>query len=343
MNRAAEHDHGLAALDAALTEANLAPLSAYLHDPDVYEIRINKFGQVVCVTSNERRLIVDEAITHDYLYALTDYLLNLNGLPRTPVSYVTLPGGERGTFCWPPAVLEGTVLVAIRKHLPVSKSLRQLKTEGRFKKTKFRKQSEQLALEPFEQQLLALCEAGDVEGFLSLAVKTKRNVAIAGPTGSGKTALTRSLMDEVPTGDRVMLLQDTHEIDDARLDEVGYLMYGAEADGRMSPRDCLKLCMRLSPDRIFLAELRDDAAWDYLASANTGHPGGIFSTHADSAASTPARIATLVKASEIGRALDYEVIMKTITTTLDVVVYMENREVLEILYDPVAKKKAMAF
>ena len=110
----------------------------------------------------------------------------------------------------------------------------------------------------------------------------------------------------------------------------------------MSARECLKLCMRLSPDRIFLTELRDDAAWDYLAGANTGHPGGIFSTHADSAASTPARIATLVKASEIGRALDYDVIMKTINTTLDVVVYMEKREVLEILYDPMFKKQAMA-
>ncbi|WWL46371.1 hypothetical protein V5O39_32410 (plasmid) [Pseudomonas parakoreensis] len=50
----------------------------------------------------------------------------------------------------------------------------------------------------------------------------------------------------------------------------------------------------------------------------------------------------MVKASEIGRALDYDVIMKTINTTLDVVVYMEKREVLEILYDPMFKKQAMA-
>lgn len=178
------------------------------------------------------------------------------------------------------------MLMSIRKHLPVSKSLSQLAQEGRFAKVRHRKQSEQFMLEPFEEELLELLEKGDVEGFLTQAVKTKRNIAVAGPTGSGKTTLTRSLMGAVPTIERVLLMEDTHEIDDNRLDEVGYLMYG-EGDGRMSARECLKLCMRLSPDRIFLTELRDDAAWDYLAGANTGHPGGIFSTHADSAASTP--------------------------------------------------------
>jgi type IV secretion system protein VirB11 len=78
------------------------------------------------------------------------------------------------------------MLMSIRKHLPVSKSLAQLAQEGRFAKVRHRKQSEQ-PLEPFEEELLALLEKGDVEGFLTLAVKTKRNIAVAGPTGSGKT------------------------------------------------------------------------------------------------------------------------------------------------------------
>ncbi|MCT7233130.1 pilus assembly protein CpaF, partial [Salmonella enterica subsp. enterica serovar Oranienburg] len=72
--------------------------------------------------------------------------------------------------------------MSIRKHLPVSKSLAQLAQEGRFAKVRHRKQSEQFSLEPFEEELLALLEKGDVEGFLALAVKTKRNIAVAGPT-----------------------------------------------------------------------------------------------------------------------------------------------------------------
>ncbi|SAL77131.1 type II secretion system protein E [Caballeronia telluris] len=99
--------------------------------------------------------------------------------------------------------------------------------------------------------------------------------------------------------------------------------------------------MRLSPDRIFLTELRDDAASDYLTGANTGHLGGIFSTHANNAAMTFARNATLVKASEIGRTMDYDVILKTVITTVDVVIYMPDREVNEIYYDPAYQRRQL--
>nr|AAD29043.1 TraG homolog [Pseudomonas putida] len=338
MDIATERDLALADMDMALRR-ELRPLRKYLDDPEVFEIRENKFGQVVCDTP--KVLHADPRITYDYLWALNDHLLSLNGLGRTPISYVKLPDGSRGTFCWPPATVEGTMLMSIRKHLPVSKSLAQLAQEGRFAKVRHRKQSEQFSLEPFEEELLALLEKGDVEGFLTLAVKTKRNIAVAGPTGSGKTTLTPLADGGGATVERVLLMEDTHEIDDNRLDEVGYLMYG-EGDGRMSARECLKLCMRLSPDRIFLTELRDDAAWDYLAGANTGHLGA-FSRRTLTA--RPALLAYRHVGKGLRKsvgALDYDVIMKTINTTLDVVVYMEKREVLEILYDPMFKKQAMA-
>ena len=327
--------------DVALTKANMLPLQKYLDDPSVFEVRVNKFGQVVCDTTDGRRLVDDAAIDETYLDGLTDHLLHINRLPREPISYVVLPDGARGTFCWPPAVVEGTVLITIRKHLPVTKTLEQLQAEGRFRKVRTRKLDQQLYLEPFEEELMGYLSEDDIVSFMRRAVQTKRTICVVGPTGSGKTTLTRSLLIEVPTNERVILMEDTHEVTNDHLDEIGYMLYG-DQEGRLSARECLKACMRLSPNRIFLTELRDDAAWDYLASANTGHPGGIFSTHADSATATPARIATLVKASEVGRLLDYDVIMKTIVTTLDVVVYMEDREIVEILYDPLAKKKAMA-
>ncbi|CAB3775056.1 ATPase, T2SS/T4P/T4SS family [Paraburkholderia humisilvae] len=100
--------------------------------------------------------------------------------------------------------------------------------------------------------------------------------------------------------------------------------------------------MHLSPDRIFLTELRDDAAWDYIKSANAGHPGGIFSTHSSSAAETPGRIADLVKSSEVGRMLDYDMILRTIHATIDVIVYMKDWDVVELLYDSLFKKKSAA-
>jgi type IV secretion system protein VirB11 len=318
----------------------MGPLQQFFDDPAVFEVRINKFGEVVTDTVAGRIYHAVNEVDYDYVESLTDHLLHNNELGKQPVNNVILPDGSRGVICLPPAVVPGTTLCAFRKHLPVTKTLQQLLLEGRFKNWKHRTAADLIRLDPVEEELLRLLKADDVVGFLSLAVRCKRNIVVAGSTGSGKTTLTRTLLDEVPEDERVLLMEDVHEITGTKQREIGYMLYGAQ-EGRLSPQECLKTAMRLSPDRIFLTELRDDAAWDYLASANTGHPGGIFSTHSDDAASTPARIATLVKASEVGRLLDYDVIMKTINTTLDVVIYMKNREITEIMYDPLAKKQAM--
>ncbi|MXE85575.1 pilus assembly protein CpaF, partial [Escherichia coli] len=77
-------------------------------------------------------------------------------------------------------------------------------------------------------------------------------------------------------------------------------------------------------------------------SLNTGHPGGITSTHADDAKSTFSRIALLIKQTGVGQTLDYDVIMKTLYTTIDVVVYMEHRQIVEVLYDPAFKKAQLS-
>jgi type IV secretion system protein VirB11 len=268
-------------------------------------------------------------------------LLNANGLPRRPVNDVLLPDGSRGVICWPPAVLEGTVLIAIRKHLAVDKSLEELDAEGRFRKLQIRTFADSFKLTPFEEDMLALRDKGDIVAFLKAAVVGRLNIAVAGATGSGKSTFTRSLLKYVPRSERVLILEDTHEVGSDDHDEIGYLVYG-EQEGRLSARECLKTTMRLSPDRIFLTELRDDAAWDYIKSANTGHPGGIFSTHSNSAAETPSRIADLVKSSDVGRMLDYDMILRTIHATLDLIIYMKDWDVVELLYDPLFKKQNAA-
>jgi hypothetical protein len=67
--------------------------------------------------------------------------------------------------------------------------------------------------------------------------------------------------------------------------------------------------------RIFLAELRGDEAWKYVGSANTGHPGSITTTHANNALQTYQRMGTLIKQSEVGLALDQDMINRTLYST----------------------------
>ncbi|MCI1047053.1 Flp pilus assembly complex ATPase component TadA [Caballeronia zhejiangensis] len=318
----------------------LAPLLRYLDDPDIFEVRVNKFGQVVTARADGRELHDESAITPAYVNNLTNTLLSYNGLGPSPIMDVKLPNGTRGVIVRPPAVLEGTVLICFRKHLQVSKGLEQLRDEGRFENAKRRTIEDMLKLDPVEETLLRLLDRDDVVQFMREAVRSKKNICVSGKTGSGKSTLTRTLLAEVPPSERVLLLEDVHEVQADKQYEVGYMMYGKQ-EGRVSAKECLTAAMRLSPDRIFLTELRDDAAWDYLTGANTGHPGGIFSTHADNAATTFARIATLVKASDVGRTIDYDVILKTVITTVDIVIYMAEREVKEIYYDPAYRRRQL--
>ncbi|HGA2320503.1 TPA: ATPase, T2SS/T4P/T4SS family [Pseudomonas putida] len=332
---------GTTEYDARLVKANMVPFQRFMDDPEVFEVRINKFGQVVCDTVKGRKIYTEPAMTENYLNSLLDFMLHQNGLDKTAANYVEFPDGSRGTFCVPPAVVDGSMLVAIRKHLPVSKTLEDLEAENRFAGFRHCKSTDDVTLASHEQHLLELLASGRVVDFFRLGVQSKLNICIAGSTGSGKTVLTRTLLAEVPVEERVILLEDTHEISNALQHEVGFMLYGNQK-GRLSPQECLKACMRLSPDRIFLTELRDDAAWDYLCMSNTGHPGGVFSTHASSASLTKTRIAQLVKQSSVGAQLDWEVITSTVNMAIDVVVYMEKRQIVEILYDPLDKKKRMS-
>jgi type IV secretion system protein VirB11 len=110
-------------------------------------------------------------------------------------------------------------------------------------------------------------------------------------------------------------------------------MYGATR-GRVSPTDSLAACMRLSPDRIFLAELRGPETWDYLAALNTGHPGSVTTTHANSAADTFNRLAVLIKQSPTGGNLDLETIQAFLRQTVDIVLYFERFRLKELWFEP---------
>ncbi len=94
---------------------------------------------------------------------------------------------------------------------------------------------------------------------------------ICGETGSGKTVLTRALLKSLHKDERVIILEDVHEVTVDHVVEAVYMMYGdAGKIDRVSATDALRACMRLTPGRIIMTELRDDAAWDYLKALNTG-------------------------------------------------------------------------
>ena len=116
--------------------------------------------------------------------------------------------------------------------------------------------------------------------FIKRSVREKKNILIAGGTGSGKTTLVNAILCEVAsTEDRVVILEDTQELQCAARDAV----FLRSIPNLVSMTELLKSTMRLRPDRIVVGEVRGAEALDLLRAWNTGHPGGCCTVHADSA------------------------------------------------------------
>ena len=127
--------------------------------------------------------------------------------------------------------------------------------------------------------------------FLRRAVRERQNILIAGGTSTGKTTLANALLAEIAaTGDRVLVLEDTVELQCAARDHVSLRTRA----GVVSMAELVRATMRLRPDRVVVGEVRGGEALDLLKVWGTGHPGGIATIHASSAHGALLRLEQLI-------------------------------------------------
>src|ERR1700691_2023550 len=169
----------------------------------------------------------------------------------------------------------------------------------------------------------------------------RRNILLSGGTGTGKTTLLTALGKFIPAEERILLIEDTAEI---QLAHENLVCFEARREQNATPavtiRDLLKAALRHRPDRILLGEIRGGEAFDLLQLLNTGHSGTLSTIHASSARQGLARFTSCVLQS--GVELPYRAIKTNVGDSLNVVVQIERRpgrrfisEVLEIKsYDP---------
>ncbi|WP_320534370.1 ATPase, T2SS/T4P/T4SS family [Robbsia andropogonis] len=191
-----------------------------------------------------------------------------------------------------------------------------------------------------QQDMLDALRQRDVVRFLTLAILNRLNIVLVGGTGSGKTTLMKALADLIPIiprEARIATIEDTHELPLPLHRNHVHLFY-SEA---IPARRIVKATLRMKFDRVLLAELRGDETWDYLTLLNTGHDGGLTTVHANDSIAALSRIATLVKQSPVGQTLPLDYLMREIRTTVDVVLFLENRELTEIYFDPVTKMQLL--
>lgn len=162
------------------------------------------------------------------------------------------------------------------------------------------------------------------------AIHERKNILIAGGTGSGKTTLANAVLQEISkTDQRLVVIEDTLELQCSSSDYVSL----RTKDNLVSMTDLLKATMRLRPDRIVIGEVRGAEALALLKAWNTGHPGGCATIHADSGRRALARLEQLIQEANVLPARDF------IADAVNLIVYIKKTaksrivsEVLEVRY-----------
>jgi type IV secretion system protein VirB11 len=247
-------------------------IAAALEDPDIVEILLNPDGALwfdrlttgransgVTLAANDAERIIRLIAAHTRLEVHAGAPIVSAELPET---------GERFEGLLPPVVRAPTF--AIRKRAVGVISLAQYVVDG-------------ILSEP---HAFALRQA----------VRERRNIVIAGGTSTGKTTLANALLHEIAsTGDRVIVLEDTVELQCTAADHVAL----RTKPGVASMRDLVRSTLRLRPDRIVVGEVRGPEALDLLKAWGTGHPGGIATLHAGSTYGALIRLEQLIQEAVI--------------------------------------------
>jgi P-type conjugative transfer ATPase TrbB len=267
-------------------------IAAALEDPEVVEILLNPDGSLWLDrlgAGREPSGLSLSASDAERIIRLVAAHVRAEVHAGAPILSAELPDtGERFEGVLPPIVRAPTF--AIRKRAIAVISLATYVTEA------------------------ILTEAQAV--FLRHAVRERQNILIAGGTSTGKTTLANALLHEVAaTGDRVIILEDTVELQCCADDHVPLRTRA----GVVSMAELVRSTLRLRPDRIVIGEVRGGEALDLLKAWGTGHPGGIATIHAGSAEGALVRLEQLILEAAV------TVPRPLIAQAVNVIVYIAGR------------------
>lgn len=230
-------------------------------DPRCTDIAVNESGDIWATISgqSEREGELSEHAAQRIVNIVSD--IDLRPIDKAALS-ANLPTGERFAALLPPTVKR--IIFSIR--LPPKKV---------FTLTDY-----------VEAGIMTEAQAET----LREAVADRKNILVVGGTGAGKTTLANALLATTSFIDsRTCIIQDQDELKCSGPNVVRAFT------GEMTPKELVREFLRHNPDRIVIGEIRDGhAADEWVGACNTGHPGGLSTAHANSAAEGLSRIARLI-------------------------------------------------
>ncbi len=284
------------AVDRALERAHgLGAIAELFNDPDVTEIMINGPGQVWI----DRGGMLEPTTTRldeTEIAVLTSRVLEPLSLrvDRTsPIVDARLPDGSRVNVVAPPVAVDG-MIVTIR----------------RFRRLK-------LGLDAFGP---ASCAE-----VLADLVRKRSTILVVGGTGAGKTTLLNAIGTLLPPAERIVVVEDTTELQlpGDHIVRLEARAANAEGVGLVTMRELVRTALRMRPDRLVIGEVRGGEALDLLMALNTGHEGSLATCHANSPEAGLRRLEVLALLG--GVDLPLEAVRQQIAEAFDVIVHVTRR------------------
>lgn len=312
----------------------------YIRSNEVTEICVNRPGEVYLETRRGWERIENSGLSYERARQFCVAIVNESNTGQRitdadPVVSLTFPTGQRAQFVIPPACDAGKVSITIRLPSHQTRSLDQYQQEGFFDQIL----ESAATISEADQELMELRRTRDYAEFFRRAVHYKKNIVVAGATGSGKTTFMKALVNHIPHDERLVTIEDARELFISQPNVV-HLLYskGGQSTSNVTAKSCMEACLRMKPDRIILAELRGDESFYFIRNCASGHPGSITSCHAGSTQQTWDQLALMVKASAEGSGLEFDVIKRLLMMTIDIVVHIKahagSRFITGIDFDP---------
>ena len=157
--------------------------------------------------------------------------------------------------------------------------------------------------------------------FLRMSMLAGANILVSGATHTGKTTMLNALMSAARTGDRVVTVEETFELDlDVRdLVSMQCRQPSLEGTGEITLRRLIKEALRMRPDRLIVGEVREAESLDLLIALNSGLPG-MCTIHANTARDALTKLCTLPLLA--GRNIDASFVVPTVASCIDLVVHL---------------------
>lgn len=241
-------------------------LAVHLRDPDVDEVLVNADGDVWL--DRQGRLERIDVLPPGRVEQLLERLLAPLGRRvdrSSPIVDARLPDGARICAVLPPVAVDGATL-AVRRFADHRRRL------GEF-------------------------TGGDGVELLDAVIASRCNVVVSGATSSGKTSLVGALLQRLPPGERVVVVEDTAELPvDRTAHNVRLEARPPSVDGPppIDPAALVRTALRLRPDRIVVGEVRGDEVLALVQAMNTGHDGSLSTVHANGPLDALMRLESLV-------------------------------------------------